>query len=704
MAEPDKKETAYLKTVQSCIDSEQETLNDLSEELEDKIMAEGQKFSLDNPYASVYGGSSVAEHQYSLERKIQRSETAKYEAYFLKKLRSSPYFARVDFKETGFDEEQFYIGIKSLFDEKELAPYVYDWRAPVASLFYEDFDGEEAYFEAPSGKITGEVLRKRQYKFKNGKIIDCFESKLKIDDAILQEALSESSTNKLKIIVSSIQKEQNKAIRFSGEQNLVVSGPAGSGKTSVGFHRLAYLLYKNRDKLSSSEIITFTSSDIFSSYVADIIPELGEAPIRDFSFYKLFNRYLGTLRATDYYELAEELINKNSAREAEVNVKFSKSFIALLEKSVKAFVPSFSDFKLYDETVFTGKDALHYLNRRKKSRNFYEQSDVLAEFCAAKTEDFFIKNYKKIYEDLNKKSSVLDDTAKLVAAFKKESADRAKKQLLKELNGNDAFLLYKAYKKYEAITGEGSVISDAYKKSLARNAVKFEDALLLIYIKSLFGKINVNTGVRHVLIDEAQDFLPLQHKIIRSLYPKAKFTVLTDSAQAILPPINSTDVSEIAEIYSAQILTLNKSYRSTKEISEFSKALLGNADYETFERSGAVPETVEIKKGGEYEFIKSCLKETDGTACIITKTTAYAREVYNELVKDLKLKLYDDKRKTFSEKIAVLPLCYSKGLEFDNVVILSSEDNDFFGEENKRYLYMASTRALHSLRIIKIID
>ncbi len=703
MAEPDKKEAAYLKTVQAFIDSEIETLNDLSADLEDKIMAEGQKFSLDNPYASVYGGTSVAEHQYSLERKIQRSETAKYEAYFLKKLRSNPYFARVDFKEAGFDEEHFYIGIKSLFDEKELTPYVYDWRAPVASLFYEDFDGEEAYFEAPSGRITGEVLRKRQYKFKNGKIIDCFESKLKIDDAVLQEALSESSTNRLKVIVSSIQKEQNKAIRFSGEQNLVVSGPAGSGKTSVGFHRLAYLLYKNRDKLTSSEIITFTSSDIFSSYVADIIPELGEAPIRDFSFYKLFSRYLGSLRAADYYELAEELINKNAAREAEIKIKFSESFISLLEKLVKDYVPSFSDFKLYGETVFKGEDALRYLNRRKKSRNFYEQTEVLAEFCGETIEDFFIRNYKKIYEDINKKSNVLDDTAKLAAALKKETFDRAKKQLIKELDGSDALLLYTAYKKYEELNADCPGISGAYKKSLGRNAVKFEDALLLIYIKSLFGKITVNTAVRHVLIDEAQDFLPLQHRIIRTLYPKANFTILTDSAQAILPPINSTDVSEIADIYSAQILSLNKSYRSTKEISEFSKDLLDDADYETFERSGTVPETAEIKRGGEYDYVKSFLANAEGTACIITKTTAYAREVYNELVKDIKLKLYDDKRKTFSEKTAVLPLCYSKGLEFDNVVILSSEENDFFGEENRRFLYMASTRALHTLKIIKVI-
>ena len=703
MSAPDKKENMYLKTVQAFIDSEIESLNDLSAELEDKIMAEGQKFSLDNPYASVYGGVNVTEHQYSMERKIQRSETAKAEAYFLKKLRSSPYFARVDFEEYGFDEENFYIGIKTLFDEKELSPYVYDWRAPIASLFYEDFDGEDAYYEAPSGKIKGRILRKRQYKFKNGRIIDCFENKLKIDDAVLQEALSESSTDWLKVIVSSIQKEQNKAIRFSGDENLVVSGPAGSGKTSVGFHRIAYLLYKNRDRLSSSEIIVFTGSDIFSSYVADIIPELGEAPIRDFNFYKLFKRHLGGFRTTDYYELAEELINKNQKREAEIKIKYSDDFVSLLEKTVKEYAPVFSDFEMYDDIVFKGEDALRYLMRRKKSRNYFEQVAVLNEFCDDMTDEFFKRNYKKIYEDINKKSNILDSTADLVSSLRKDTADKAKKQLAKELDGSDTGLLFEAYKKYDELYGV-SGIAENFRTAVGRKSLKFEDAVLLIYIKTLFGKISVNTSVRHVLIDEAQDFLPLQHRIIRSLYPKANFTILTDSAQAIVPAINSTDTAEIAEIYSAQTMMLNKSYRSTKEISEFSRSLLGDAYYETFDRSGEPPEIVELKSRNKYDYIKDFVKKSKGTTCIITKTTAFAREVYNALISDVKLKLYDDKSKTFSSRAAVLPLCYSKGLEFDNVVVLSSDDNSFFGEENKPLLYMAATRALHSLKILKIKD
>ena len=214
------------------------------------------------------------------------------------------------------------------------------------------------------------------------------------------------------------------------------------------------------------------------------------------------------------------------------------------------------------------------------------------------------------------------------------------------------------------------------------------------------------TGLTYdwVYIDEAQDFMPLQHRIIRSLYPKANFTILTDSAQAIVPAINSTDTAEIAEIYSAQTMTLNKSYRSTKEISEFSRGLLGEADYETFDRSGEPPEIVELKSGNEYDYIKDFVKKSEGTTCIITKTTAFAREVYNALISDVKLKLYDDKSKTFSSRAAVLPLCYSKGLEFDNVVVLSSDDNSFFGEENKRLLYMAATRALHALKILKITE
>ncbi len=701
MPEISKKEVEYLEKVQHFIDGEVEKLTNLSAELENKIMDEGQKFSLDNPYAGVYGGNILTDLHHSIERKIQRSENAKNDAFFLKKLRNNPYFARIDFAEDGYEEEEFYIGVKSLFDEKEISPYVYDWRAPVSSLFYEDFDGEKAYYCAPSGKIEGEIKKRCQYKFKNGKLTSCFENELKIDDSILQETLSEGSADRLKVIVSSIQKEQNKAIRFGGDKNLIVCGPAGSGKTSVGFHRLAYLLYANRDCLSSAEIVMFTGSDIFASYVSDIIPELGEAPIRDFNFYQLISRQLGKIKFDDYYSLTDEIMTGGREREREAKIKYSKKFIDFLEEYVRDKSVGFSSFSLYGDEVYSGEEISELLLRKKKNKKFNEQFNIISDYAEEKIEEYFAVNYEKIYEILHKKTSILDDTAEQVRQMRKDIKYRSRQRLQKELEGDDIFTLSEIYAEYESEACPDIGLYKNFKTNIDENFIRFEDALLVIYIRCILGKIAVHTNVRHVLIDEAQDFSPVQHRVIRYLYPKAKFTVLTDSRQAIFPFINSTDINEIAEIYSAEIMDLKKSYRSTRQINSFAKSLLKNADYETFDREGEEPEFAETED--VFAEIRASLENISGTACIITKTTALAKKIYNELIADTDIEIYDNRKKIFSDKIAVMAVTYTKGLEFDNVIIVSDTDNDFYAEGSEPFLYMAVTRALHRIKIIKVM-
>lgn len=699
MSEISREEIEYSKKVQKFIDDEIERLSNLTAELEETIMAEGQKFSLDNPYASSYGGAVLSEHHASMEKKVQQSADAKYEADFLRRLRSHPYFARIDFKEDGYDTDRFYIGIKSLYDIKEIAPYVYDWRAPVASLFYEDFEDGKAFYDAPAGRIEGAIEKRFQYKFRNGELYSTFESELNIDDAILQSALNESSTDRLKVIVSSIQKEQNKAIRFGGGKNLIVFGPAGSGKTSVGFHRLAYLLYANRDYLSSSEIVMFTSSDIFSSYVSDIIPELGEAPITEFNFYKLMSRQLGGRKYRDYYDLTEAILNGDTQREAAAAVKYSKDFTDYLEDYILNREYKFSGFSLYGKEVYSGEELSDFISSKKKTKIFSEKMKLLKEFSEEKIDCFFSENYKMIYEILNEESSVIDDTAKMVDELRAEIKNRACQKIRSELEGDDFMILSDVYEKYGEKTGLGLNLAKKYRQDLGRNMLNFEDALLVLFIKFISGKLPAYTGVRHVLIDEAQDFSPVQHRIIRAIYPKAKFTILTDSRQAIFPFINSTDINEIADIYSAEILELNKSYRSTKQINAFAKKLLKNAEYETFDRDGAEPEVIETDDvSGE---IRSRLDGVKGSACIITKTTAFARKLYKELRGSLNVELYDDREMYFSDRIGIMPVTYTKGLEFDNVIIVSDGENDFYAEGSEPFLYMAATRALHKLTVIK---
>ncbi len=685
MSNIEKSELIYLDTVRTFMDKEIAKLQNLAIELEEIIMKEGQKFSLDSPYKSVYGGVDLTELHYSIERKILRSETAKQDAYFLQELKSHPYFARVDFQEDDYDTESFYIGLKSLFDEKEISPYVYDWRAPVAALFYEEFD-DKAYFDAPSGRIEGEIQRKRQYKFEDGKLTYCFDSNIKIDDIILQHALSESSTDRLKVIVSSIQKEQNKAIRFGGDKNLVVSGPAGSGKTSVGFHRIAYLLYRHRNSLSSAEIVMFTGNDIFASYVSDIIPELGEAPIQDYSFYNLTGDTL------DYYEQAEAIIEKEKDRAESIRIKYSDDFIKFTQTYIKNLTINFSDFVFLDDVVISGQALTNHLKKRARAVDFNDKLNSLFAYADEKIDTYFTENFEKIYEIANEKSSILDDTSKYIDFMKAKAKADAKKSIEEQANIDDNKILNQIYSEYDINLAEN------FSKDLLSGKIKFEDAMLALFIACLQGKISQRSDVRHVLIDEAQDYSPLQHRIIKFLYPKANFTILTDSNQAIVPLINSADTEKIAEIYDAQVLKLQKSYRSTKQISDFSKALLPCADYETFERNGDKPKI--IISSNLADEIKKIIHKAEGSVCIITKTSPTAKKLYNDLIFDTDIELYDNKSKIFGDKIKIMPVVYTKGLEFDNVVIIS-ENEEFFGDENKPYLYMASTRALHKLTIIK---
>ncbi len=681
----EKEEFDYLHLVRDFMDREIVKLKNLAVELEDIIYKEGKKFALDDPYQAVYGGTELTELHYSIERKILRIETAKQDAYFLENLKSHPYFARIDFKEDGYDSEYFYIGLKSLFDEKEISPYVYDWRAPVAALFYEEFE-DKAFYDAPSGRIKGDIERKRQYKFENGELTYCFDSDIKIDDIILQQALSESSTDRLKVIVSSIQKEQNKAIRFGGDKSLIVCGPAGSGKTSVGFHRIAYLLYRHRNNLSSAEIVMFTGSDIFASYVSDIIPELGEAPIKDFNFYALIDS------TSDYYEQAEAIISKEKGREESVKIKYSDEFTQFIENYIKNITIVFSDFSLYGDTIYTGQELSQHLKKRSKAVDAKEKLESLTAITDEKIDNYFNVNYEKVYEIAHEQSNILDDTDEYIDKMKKKLKAEVKKQIEEELDVDDSQILADIYSAYN------EDIASEFKKDLENGVMKFEDAMLVLFIRCLLGKVEKQNIVRHVLIDEAQDFSILQHRIIKYLYPKANFTILADSNQAIVPVINSANIEKIAEVYSAEILKLQKSYRSTRQISSFAKKLLPSPDFETFERDGDEPKIVQ--SDDIYSDIKNIIGNAEGSFCVITKTTPTARKIYNKLILDIDVELYDDKNKIFGDKAAIMPVVYTKGLEFDNVIIVS-EDDEFFGEENKPYLYMASTRALHNLTIIK---
>ena len=697
----EQQEQLYFNKVKGFLNSEIVRLKDLIVTYKARVKAQGEKFNQDNPNGGMYAGIELTELHYEMENQMQEIENAHYDISFYEKLKNSPYFARVDFtpNRTGRKQE-IYIGLKTLQEHDTYNTLVCDWRAPISSLFYDDFNSSDAYFNAPSGVIEGKLSLKRQYKFQNGELKGFVNSDIKIDDDILRDVLGENTHEHLRVIVNSIQREQNKAIRYSDSKNLIVYGPAGSGKTSVGFHRIAYLLYRNRKELISSEIVMFSNNDIFSSYVADIIPELGEMPINYSSFYNIFKAELPEFSVLDYYDLANSLIIGDKLRKKSAVLKYDENFIDYLKVHAENYLPEFKDVTLFDEIIISKDDILdRYVSDGENAPS--ARAERLVSFVNGVIDEYFIEHKEEIYEIIDLDSSIDEDTSKLYKMKRRELKHNVGR-ILKECILADPVKIYvNILENYVNTVGKNGDVLKLTKENLEKRVLDFPDALGIVFTKCVMGESAILNGVKHILIDEAQDLSLLQHRIILTMFPKAKYTLLLDTNQAINPEMNSVSVKKLAELYNANSLYLNRSYRSTEEINKLALTLLPEEkEYDIFTRNG---EEVQHKKG-ETDFketIKEYSKKSSSVA-IITKTIEEARELHKELIKEFPtIRLCDNKSCVLSEAPIIMPLVLTKGLEFDSVIVFN-KNKVFSGENNKPYLYMAVTRALHRLSIIEV--
>ena len=694
----EQQEKLYFNKVKGFLNNEIVRLKELIVTYKARVKAQGEKFNEDNPNGGMYAGVELTELHYEMENQMQETLNANYDIQFYEKLKNAPYFARVDFtpNRTGRKQE-VYIGLKTLQEHDTYNTLVCDWRAPIASLFYDDFSSSDAFFNAPSGVIEGKLSLKRQYKFQNGELKGFVNSDIKIDDDILRDVLSENSHEHLRVIVNSIQREQNKAIRYSDSKNLIVYGPAGSGKTSVGFHRIAYLLYRNRKELVSSEIVMFSNNDIFSSYVADIIPELGEMPINYSSFYNIFKAELPEYSVLDYYDLANSLIVGNEELKKSAVLKYDEKFIDFLKVHAENYLPEFKDVKLFNEIIISKDEILdRYVSDNENAPS--ARAERLVSFVNGVIDEYFIEHREKIYETIDLESSIDEDTSKLYKMKRRELKHNIGRELRSCVLADPTKIYLNILENYVNMVGGFGDVLKATKEKIEKHILDFPDALGIIFTKCVMGESAVLNGVKHILIDEAQDLSLLQHRIILTMFPKAKYTLLLDTNQAINPEINSLSVEKLAELYSANSLYLNRSYRSTEEINKLAISLLPQEkSYDIFSRNG---DEVQYKTG-EKDF-KEAIKEyseKSSSVAIITKTIEEARELHKELIKEIpNIRLCDNKSCVLSEAPIIMPLVLTKGLEFDSVIVFN-KDKGFMGESNKPYLYMAVTRALHRLTI-----
>ena len=442
----------------------------------------------------------------------------------------------------------------------------------------------------------------------------------------------------------------------------------------------------------------FSNNDIFSSYVADIIPELGEMPINYASFYNIFKAELEGYSVLDYYDLADSLIVGNEQRKKNAVLKYDEKFIDYLKVHAENYTPEFEDVKLYDDVIISKDDILERYESNSENAPS-ARAERLVSFVNGVIDEYFIENKEKIYEIIDVQSSIDEDTSKLYKIKRRELKHNTGCLLRSAVLANPAEIYLGILESYIDAIGENKEIYELTKKQVESKIIDFPDALAIVYVKCVMGDGALLSGVKHILIDEAQDLSLLQHKIVLTMFPRAKFTLLADTNQAINPEINSVDIEKLEELYSANSLYLNRSYRSTEEINKFAVSLLSEErSYDIFSRHGE-----EIDFVSDIKAVSGVIKEyrkKSHSVAIVTKTIAEARELHKELINEMPdLRLCDNKSCVLSDAPVIMPLILTKGLEFDSVIVFN-KDNVFSGNENKAYLYMAVTRALHRLSII----
>ena len=669
-----KQEEEYLKktlaVIKELIENDDNSIKDRMAEIQ-----EMKKYLWDNN--AMLDDVEIASGMYNVNCDVSYTNENIKKLMKLKKSLENPYFGRVDFESDGFSEP-IYIGINGIV--KDLKFYVFDWRTPIASLFYNYGTGPASY-EAPRGTISGNISLKRQYKISDEKIERCFNSDLNIDDEYLQEILANASSEKMTNIVNTIQREQNEIIRNVSDKYLIVQGIAGSGKTSVALHRIAYLLYKEKN-LSSNNVLIFSPNDVFSQYISNVLPELGEDNVLQTTFSDFASAYIRDFKEIESFtQFIERYYKSDSISEEEYKTtkyKVSNQFKSLIDNYIERYRENMSFIR---PIIINGKSIeIADLNRLLKTTfgkfPLSERINRISEYICdqnnisykkhgrtigekIKTIVNFDLNVKKMYEDI-----ISSNQFKECAGLKENAEFKVGKQL------------------------------------------RYDDLLPLMYIYFEMNGYPKNNSIRHIIIDEAQDYSLLQFYMLKKIFYTASFTVLGDIHQTINPYYIYDNLNDVNSIFEnkGKYIELNKTYRSSQEIIEFTNQILGLDNACSVRKSNAIPVTTRSvpKKQAVNQIMQDIeIMRENGIKriAIITKNNAETLELYDKLKDQLDdINIVQQNAKVGLGNLVILPSYISNGLEFDGVIAYTDE-NHGYQEKDKYLFYVVCTRAQHNLTV-----
>ncbi|MDQ8733128.1 RNA polymerase recycling motor HelD [Paenibacillus sp. LHD-38] len=693
----------------------------------------------------------------------------------MNRLLQSPYFGRIDFQEDGLDlSEQIYIGVSSFVDEDGLSFLIYDWRTPIASLYY-DYSPGLASYVTPAGRIEGTMELKRQFQIQNGQIRNMFDASETIGDELLQQVLGKGADSQMKSIVATIQKEQNAIIRNDKSRMLIVQGAAGSGKTSAALQRVAYLLYKHRQTIKADQIVLFSPNPMFTSYISTVLPELGEENMQQTTFQEYLDYWLGSsLRPEDSFDQIEYVLTAQGAPGYEarlqgIEYKASEAFLQALQNYgmwLGREGMRFNGIRIRDRDLITaermraefyGYDrSLPLLNRVVLLQEWLlnelallERMEREAPWVQEELNYLDTDQYAEVFGMLHKEKEVFDVAEQYATVREKINNKRREDEgdfdyaqreedLLRRRIVKESFKpLRKSVKKFSFVDVKGIYgqlfegeaayrektngafipplwpeICKQTKDNLLRNELFHEDATPYLYVKELIEGVRTNTEIRYVFVDEGQDYSSFQYEYLKKLFPRARMTVLGDFGQAIFMQATSLTASDspLVRLFGeaeTSLVCLVRSYRSTREVVEFTKSMLpGGEEIEPFERGGQKPLLTRLDGGEKRDAqiladIAVLMAEGFDSIAVITKTAAESREAHESLRihGGDALQLITKETLGFEKGVMVIPVYLAKGVEFDAVLVYDASLEAYGRDNERKLLYTACTRAMHRLNL-----
>lgn len=642
-----------------------------------------------------------------------------------------PYFARIDFtSEDDGRTSTVYIGKNGVTKNADIV--VTDWRAPISSLYYDSEIGKCSY-ESPSGAVHGNMFLKRQYEIENGELEEYFDVDLVSQDGLLQKYLNSNNDSRLKSIVSTIQKEQNAVIRKNLSDNIIIQGVAGSGKTTVALHRIAYLVYNYIKTIKQGQYLVIGPNPVFLKYIKSVLPELDVNGVLQCTYEEFVRKYIEediTINPSDK-KLVDSISGK---RNFDIDkFKCSMKYQRMLERFMQTYFHSITakplmlgDFEVLSSKVIT-EEFKNFEGNITDNLNSKIESAIerLCRYISSNY-DSIVKKYSDYSYNIFSKATSEDEKNKLRSIFAKDRAELSKscRTILRKYFNKSKIDTTKFYKLFVNSINDFNIynfdkINELKKqtmKKLKDNSYDFEDLASLLYIKRLIDPNKKFEKMRHVVVDEAQDLGEFNFFALKSILPSATFSIFGDLAQSIYDyrGVDSWDEVNMSMFDSkAEVIDFNKSYRTTAEIMNVADDIaesigLGRSDLVI--RHGEDVTISEVDTDNEIpQYIANKIIEYKSkgykTIAVISKTDLLSNYINDDLtalgIKIPNVTVNDD---LSDEKFSVCTISnqLSKGLEFDAVIINNASEKIYSSNNSldMKLLYVAVTRALHELDIV----